>query len=982
MNNRVSQAIRYAESHDNRQAYRILREVLRDDPDHESAWLWMSQVARNDRERVVFLRQVLRINPHNEAAKRGLLHLGSPWAAKAPPDRLSVPGEGRGASEIALAADQIKGTVAPTEKGALSGTLSRAARYTVLRAASLVVAVVIAVYLTILIANMGGHVDHIIRANIDQALAFAVGGGWLQGVPTEEKFEIIEQTAEAMAEAQGLNEPFMLRCFRWLSKGLTLDWGETRRSYRGSMSKEVSQVILEALPRSLLMFGTANFFLFFASVFLGLPLTRKFGSWLDKIVIALSPLSSAPAWVYGVILNLLFVRALGVFSLGRSFDAWPAEFTLAYIPYVVRQMILPFLAIFLSGLFQAVYAWRTFFLIYSQEDHVEMGKAKGLRSGVIERRYILRPVLPTLITSFALLLISLWQEVIALEYFFDIAGIGQLLVLAIRSFDIPMIVGLVVTFAYLLAITVFLLDIIYALTDPRVRIAGASRTVRPARLKKTRRFRFWPLRRPLSRPRGAFPPRPALTRSIPQEAKAAFSDQLEIPRKGMSDWIHSLQSALGKVARYPSAMVGMAIIAALIGMSLYALVAIPSDKAIALWRGEGNPWYRNPINAPPAWVNFFRRDDLPNTIILDSRDNPESKSSTVVSEGMTEITISFPFDYPYGAFPQDMTIYFEAQYDAKMPHLSLSWLTPDGREIEMGSFSIPRIDAYHLSGDSRLQRKLEGQRLPQALFSDPTAETPVPLPGAYELRISALVFEEGADLDAEYVLYGQVHGLAGTDVNRRDLMVALLWGAPVALSFGLLAAIGTSISTMVIAAVGVWFGGWVDELTQRITEINMILPFLPVSIMIYTLYSKSFLAILGVTVALGIFGSAIKNYRAIFLQVKDSPYVEAARAYGAGDWRIIFHYLIPRIVSVLIPQLVILVPGYVFLEATLTFLGVSDPVLPTWGKLLVDAFTYGAQRGAYHLVLEPLALLLSTGFAFAMIGYALDSIFNPRLREA
>ena len=94
------------------------------------------------------------------------------------------------------------------------------------------------------------------------------------------------------------------------------------------------------------------------------------------------------------------------------------------------------------------------------------------------------------------------------------------------------------------------------------------------------------------------------------------------------------------------------------------------------------------------------------------------------------------------------------------------------------------------------------------------------------------VFEEGADAEGEFVLYGQVYGLAGTDHERRDLLVALLWGMPVALAFGLLAAVGTSVATVVIAGVGVWYGGWLDNLVQRVTEVNLILPFLPVSIMI------------------------------------------------------------------------------------------------------------------------------------------------------
>ncbi len=134
-------------------------------------------------------------------------------------------------------------------------------------------------------------------------------------------------------------------------------------------------------------------------------------------------------------------------------------------------------------------------------------------------------------------------------------------------------------------------------------------------------------------------------------------------------------------------------------------------------------------------------------------------------------------------------------------------------------------------------------------------------------------------------------------------------------------------------------------------------------------------------VLLSVFGSAVKNYRAIFLQVRESPYVEAAQVYGASNWRIILKYLVPRVLPILVPHLVTLVPGYVFLEATLAYLGIIDPVLPTWGKVLYDALGNGAFQGHYYWALEPLTLLLLTGLSFALLGFALDRIFNPRLRS-
>ena len=203
----------------------------------------------------------------------------------------------------------------------------------------LLIAVTVAVYLTIVVANLGGYVDDIMRARIDGMLVARAQGGWLQGKSPEAKAEIVEQTTEEMQRAAGLFEPFVVRCFRWLRQGLTLDWGEANNVsviFAAKYSRDVSTIILDALPRTLLIFGTANLCLFCASVFLALALTRKHGSWLDRAVVALSPLSATPAWIVGILLNVLFFRALGVISWGGTFDSWPDEFAWGHIPHLLK----------------------------------------------------------------------------------------------------------------------------------------------------------------------------------------------------------------------------------------------------------------------------------------------------------------------------------------------------------------------------------------------------------------------------------------------------------------------------------------------------------------------------------------------------------------------------------------------------------------------------------------------------------------------
>ena len=440
---------------------------------------------------------------------------------------------------------------------------------------------------------------------------------------------------------------------------------------------------------------------------------------------------------------------------------------------------------------------------------------------------------------------------------------------------------------------------------------------------------------------------------------------------------------LRELLRYPTAIVGLIIIFGLVAISIYAVVSLPYSEAIRLWRGGEDVWSKNPKTAAPTWTNLFTSRDLAATIQMDSDDKSVEKTREVVSEDMTDIDFSFTFDYPYDGFPQEISVFFDTVYEEKQPHVSMTWLTPDGREIRIGSMALGRSESYRLSQDSKLDRRLPGSLPPhEALFSvDPESDDPTPLNGTYTLQVSSKVFEPDGQVDAEMVIYGQLYGIAGTDHRRRDLSVALLWGTPIALAFGLLAALGTSLTTMIIAGVGTWFGGWVDALIQRITEVNLILPALPILIMIGTFYSKSLWVMLGVLILLYIFGAAIKTYRAIFIQVKESPYIEAAQAYGASDARVIFRYLIPRIIPTLIPNLVTLVPSFVFTEAALALLGLGDPVLPTWGKVINDARVNGAlYQGNYYWMLEPSMLLMMTGLAFSLLGFSLDRIFNPRLR--
>ena len=437
-----------------------------------------------------------------------------------------------------------------------------------------------------------------------------------------------------------------------------------------------------------------------------------------------------------------------------------------------------------------------------------------------------------------------------------------------------------------------------------------------------------------------------------------------------------------EIKDYPSAILGALLILMLISLAIYSVFAIPYGEAITLWRADVGIWDRTPRNARPKWFNLLPGLNLPETIIVGPDSENAEKTITPLSEEMSEVRLELPFRFDADAFAREISLFIETEYEETRPWTEMKWHTPDGREIDLLERSVRSEERLRLSQMNEFRERFRGRPAHIGLFMEPESSPPQVQKGEYRLEVEGLVFEEEADLSVELVVYGQVYGAAGTDHRRRSLAVALMWGTPVALAFAFLAAVGSTITTMFIAAAGVWFGGLIDAAVQRITEVNMILPALPIMIMIGTLYSRSIWVMLAVIIILGIFSAGIKTYRAVFLQVKEEPYIEAARAYGAGNIRILTRYMIPKVLPMLVPQFVVLIPSFVFLEATLAILGLGDPLLPTWGKVLNDAHQQDALlNGQYYWVLMPALLLILTGFGFAMLGFALDRIFNPRLRS-
>lgn len=890
-----------------------------------------------------------------------------------------------------------------------------AARYLAGKALTILATIFVGVFITMMIVNyptgigtepnkspfevrLEQEIDMVVRSTLYSGTIIVPGP-----IEYEAQYEFLMNQLRTEA---GLNLPYWPRNLLWIFRALTFNWGELDSSFIQSLgvgavadANAYGNPVLHYLPNTLLLVGTAYLLVFLLGMPLALYLARNYGSRLDRLVTILSPISSVPSWVFAILLIALFAVQLRWFPIGGMFDLLRPKTPVEYVLTVGRHMVLPVCALVLSLLFQLVYAWRTFFIIYSEEDYVELARAKGLDNKLLERQYILRPALPYIITSFTTSLIGFWQLTVALESIFQWPGIGLLYIESLPNYwgervaigDLMIVIQIVVIFAYLLGILVFILDVVYVLIDPRIHLVSNNLpTDKNARLKSTaaRLADFFSRAHRRSESQGRARP----VRG-PRERRAfSPSDALRAARDSMQDsWARS-GLFFQELRRYPSAIFGLTVILVLLAGSLYAVLALPYEEFGRSYNEDRVSGFNfRPRVAAPTWFNFWSATPRLSTLILD--ENNANISTSTLDNGWTQKTVTFTFEYPYREMPSDVFLYLDPTYNEKFPFVSLVWKTPDGRVLNLKPIAVGHTINYDFKEGVQVPKFLNqnprwkdwfvasGQYATpayQLLFAQPGATQPKTQTGEYQLEINSIFFEENSDLQPKLVLLGQVYGLAGTDFWRRDLVVPLFWGMPFVLFIGLLGTFITTLVAMLLPAVGVWYGGWLDNLIQRLTEVNMVLPGLAIVVLTNLLFGVNVWIILGIIVLLNAFGSPIKSFRSAFLQAKEAPYIEMARSYGASDFRIITRYLVPRILPVFIPQLVTQVPSFIFLEATLGFFNINSHY-PSWGRIIYDGLAHGAIYGSPFWVLEPIFLLLLTGLAFAMLGSALERILNPRI---
>ncbi len=220
--------------------------------------------------------------------------------------------------------------------------------------------------------------------------------------------------------------------------------------------------------------------------------------------------------------------------------------------------------------------------------------------------------------------------------------------------------------------------------------------------------------------------------------------------------------------------------------------------------------------------------------------------------------------------------------------------------------------------------------------------------------------------------------LMGTDNVGKDVFSAILYGARVSLTVGILAGLTSLLIGVVVGALAGYYGGWIDSALMRVSEFFQIIPRFFLAILIVALLGggleKTILVIGGLS-----WPSIARIMRAQFLSLKEREMVEAARAAGFGNWHIIVREILPNAIPPAIVQGTLDISEAILLEAGLSFFGLSNPDMPSWGEMLNRAQPF--LRTAWWMSLFPGLAIFTTVLAFNLVGDGINDMINPQLKE-
>ena len=453
---------------------------------------------------------------------------------------------------------------------------------------------------------------------------------------------------------------------------------------------------------------------------------------------------------------------------------------------------------------------------------------------------------------------------------------------------------------------------------------------------------------------------------------------------------------------YKSGIIGLSILCFLILLTLYTFIFIPFSS-FQQWNNV-NYWIDNPKMAPPVWTNnIFVNDTVPKHIILES--SKHANISQMIEGGIKKITHEYNVDFRYNVFPSDLMFVYLINSSKTDSIIEIFVQRPDNQIINlyfhpitfslMGEkenlingrvFSTDRFLLqdlkYSLNNSNDFSNNIDPKR---AIFSKDdnfsnNNDLDI-LKGNYKFVINFYMFNyNDSVINSNIILGGKLYGLVGTDEMRRDLAIGLFWGTPIALFIGISVSVVSVLIGLFYGIFSGYKGKFIDEGMMRINDIFYSLPTLPLLILLSLTLGRSIFLIVLFLIFFGWMGTA-KISRSMALQIKNLQYIEVSKMMGQSDFKIIFKHIIPQLLPLTFASIAISVPAAILTEAILSFLGLGDPSIPTWGQILHEANSAAAaSRGLWWWIIPPGVLITLTGLAFVLIGNTLEKIFDPRSR--
>lgn len=221
--------------------------------------------------------------------------------------------------------------------------------------------------------------------------------------------------------------------------------------------------------------------------------------------------------------------------------------------------------------------------------------------------------------------------------------------------------------------------------------------------------------------------------------------------------------------------------------------------------------------------------------------------------------------------------------------------------------------------------------------------------------------------------------LLGTDKNGIDILTQILYGARISLIIGVTTGLCVTLLGSTLGIVSAYFGKVSAAVILNLINVLLVIPTTPL-MMIMSNLSSSFLMMIAIFTLIGWCGTA-RMVRAQVLSVMNMNYVKAAGLAGGTKTYIMFRHIMPSVSHLLIMNCALSCAGFMIAEAGLSFIGLGDPSVMSWGKILVAAQESAFTSGLWAWVLAPGAAIFITVFGFMQIGYALEEILNPKMKR-